>query len=357
MRKPTNVNSTSKPIQKTVVSPEESWEISLRPKKLSEYIGQSEIKDNLNVFIQAAKKRQDALDHMLLVGPPGLGKTTLATVIANEMDCNITISAGTALQKPADIISLLSTTKPNTVIFIDEIHRLKLPLEEMLYTAMEDFRLDITVGKGHTSEAISLPLPPFTLIGATTRSGDLSAPLRHRFGETLRLQFYTVAELGQIVVRTAQLLGLVIDYKTAQIIGKRSRGTPRIANRLLKRIRDFANIAEIETINEPFVQDCLARLGINEYGLDNNDMMLLNTLAEKFQGRAIGIKTLASACNETEETILNVYEPYLVQEGLIERTPQGRKATIKTFSILGLPLPQSESEAGSSAVEKLFDTP
>lgn len=352
MRKPTNV----KPIQTTVTTPDESWEISLRPKKLNEYIGQTDIKSNLNVFIQAAKKRHDALDHMLLVGPPGLGKTTLATVIANEMESNITISAGTALQKPADIISLLSTTKPHTIIFIDEIHRLKLPLEEMLYTAMEDFRLDITVGKGHTSEAISLPLPPFTLIGATTRSGDLSAPLRHRFGETLRLQFYTVEELGQIIVRTAQLLDLTINQKTAEMIARRSRGTPRIANRLLKRIRDFANIADIGHIDEVFVVDCLARLGINEHGLDNNDMMLLNVLAEKFHGRAIGIKTLASACNETEETILNVYEPYLVQEGLIERTPQGRQATKKTFAILGLPWPQSESETGSSPVGKLFDT-
>jgi Holliday junction DNA helicase RuvB len=352
MRKPTNV----KPIQTTVTTPDETWEISLRPKKLSEYIGQTDIKSNLNVFIQAAKKRHDALDHMLLVGPPGLGKTTLATVIANEMESNITISAGTALQKPADIISLLSTTKPHTIIFIDEIHRLKLPLEEMLYTAMEDFRLDITVGKGHTSEAISLPLPPFTLIGATTRSGDLSAPLRHRFGETLRLQFYTVVELGQIIVRTAKLLDLTIDQKTAEMIARRSRGTPRIANRLLKRIRDFANIADIGHIDEVFVVDCLARLGINEHGLDNNDMMLLNVLAEKFHGRAIGVKTLASACNETEETILNVYEPYLVQEGLIERTPQGRKATQKTFSILGLPWPQSENGIESSPAEKLFDT-
>ncbi len=350
MRKPTNV----KPIQTTVTAPDETWEISLRPKKLSEYIGQTDIKNNLNVFIQAARKRHDALDHMLLVGPPGLGKTTLATVIANEMEANLTISAGTALQRPADIISLLSTTKPHTVIFIDEIHRLKLPLEEMLYTAMEDFRLDITVGKGHTSEAISLPLPPFTLIGATTRSGDLSAPLRHRFGETLRLQFYTVSELGQIIVRTAKLLDLTIDQRTAEMIAHRSRGTPRIANRLLKRIRDFANIADIGHIDEIFVVDCLAKLGINEHGLDNNDMMLLRVLAEKFQGRAIGVKTLASACNETEETLLNVYEPYLVQEGLIERTPQGRKATNKTFAILGLPSPQSENETGSSSLEKLF---
>ncbi len=352
MRKPTNV----KPIQTTVTAPDESWEISLRPKKLSEYIGQSDIKSNLNVFIQAARKRHDALDHMLLVGPPGLGKTTLATVIANEMEANLTISAGTALQRPADIISLLSTTKPHTVIFIDEIHRLKLPLEEMLYTAMEDFRLDITVGKGHTSEAISLPLPPFTLIGATTRSGDLSAPLRHRFGETLRLQFYTVSELGQIIVRTAKLLDLTIDQQTAEMIAHRSRGTPRIANRLLKRIRDFANIADIGHIDEIFVVDCLAKLGINEQGLDKNDIMLLRVLAEKFQGRAIGVKTLASACNETEETLLNVYEPYLVQEGLIERTPQGRKATHKTFAILGLPLLQSENEIGSSSAEKLFGT-
>lgn len=336
------------------MAPDETWEISLRPKKLAEYIGQSEIKSNLDVFIQAAKKRHDALDHMLLVGPPGLGKTTLATVIANEMESNITISAGTALQKPADIISLLSTTKPYTVIFIDEIHRLKLPLEEMLYTAMEDFRLDITVGKGHTSEAISLPLPPFTLIGATTRSGDLSAPLRHRFGETLRLQFYTVEELGQIIIRTASLLDLTIDQKTAEMIARRARGTPRIANRLLKRIRDFANIADLAHINEVFVVDCLSRLGINDHGLDKNDMMLLRVLAEKFQGRAIGVKTLASACNETEETILNVYEPYLVQEGLIDRTPQGRKATHKTFAILGLPVPPSANEAGALPEERLF---
>jgi Holliday junction DNA helicase RuvB len=345
MRKTTSVNTTvPKPITQHLTH-DEAWEMSLRPKTLNEYIGQSEVKDNLTVFIQAALKRKEALDHLLLVGPPGLGKTTLAGVIAHEMGSPIVISAGTALQKPADIISLLSTVKPHSIIFIDEIHRLKLPLEEILYTAMEDYRLDITVGKGHTSEAISLPLPPFTLIGATTRGGDLSAPLRHRFGEIFRLQFYTVDELAHIITRTAQLLDLTISHSTALIIAQRARGTPRIANRLLKRIRDFANISDVIHIEDAFVLQCLKKLGINEQGLDNNDMMLLSILAEKFSGRAIGIRTLASACNETEETILSMYEPYLVQEGFIERTPQGRKATNKTFTALGLPVPQSENES------------
>ncbi len=334
----------TKPLQVEETQIEESWEVSLRPQKLSEYIGQSAIKENLLVFIQAAKKRKEALDHILLFGPPGLGKTTLATVIAHELGVPIVTSAGTALQKPADIISLLSAIQPYSVVFIDEIHRLKLPLEEMLYTAMEDYRLDIMVGKGQASEAVSFPLPPFTLIGATTRNGDLSAPLRHRFGEILRLQFYTQPELSQIIQRTAKLLAIGIEPRAADLIAHSARGTPRIANRLLKRIRDFANIGNIELITSEFAAQCLKKLGIHEQGLDRNDALLLTVMIEKFHGRAIGIKTLASACNETEETILNVYEPYLIQEAFIERTPQGRKPTTKAYQFLGLPMPQSETE-------------
>lgn len=337
--------ASTKPLQTTEDSvPEESWEVSLRPQHLQEYIGQGAIKENLLVFIKAAKKRKEALDHILLFGPPGLGKTTLATVIAHELGVQIVTSAGTALQKPADIISLLSSIQPYSVVFIDEIHRLKLPLEEMLYTAMEDYRLDIMVGKGQASEAVSFPLPPFTLVGATTRNGDLSAPLRHRFGEVLRLQFYTLEELSQIVQRTAKLLNIGIDAKASDSIARSARGTPRIANRLLKRIRDFANISDIDTISATFARECLSKLGIHEEGLDRNDAMLLTVMIEKFQGRAIGVKTLASACNETEETILNVYEPYLIQEAFIERTPQGRKPTTKAYQFLGLPTPPSENE-------------
>lgn len=341
MRKKT----TTKQLQNDATAPEESWELTLRPQYLQEYIGQTAIKENLLVFIQAAKKRKEALDHILLFGPPGLGKTTLATVIAHELDVDIVTSAGTALQKPSDIISLLSSIKPFSVIFIDEIHRLKLPLEEMLYTAMEDYRLDIMVGKGQSGEAVSFPLPPFTLIGATTRNGDLSAPLRHRFGEVLRLQFYTIEELSQIVLRTASLLHITISLEAAQIVAKSARGTPRIANRLLKRIRDFANIYEREDVDITFARSCLKKLGINEQGVDQNDIMMLSIMIEKFQGRPIGIKTLASACSETEETLLNVYEPYLIQEAFIERTPQGRKPTSRAYELLGLPVPPSENAA------------
>ncbi|MBI4836334.1 MAG: Holliday junction branch migration DNA helicase RuvB [Candidatus Abawacabacteria bacterium] len=340
MRKKT----AAKQLQNDAVAPEESWELTLRPQYLQEYIGQSAIKENLSVFIQASKKRKEALDHLLLFGPPGLGKTTLAMVIARELDVDIVTSAGTALQKPSDIISLLSTIKPYSVIFIDEIHRLKLPLEEMLYTAMEDFRLDIMVGKGQASEAVSFPLPPFTLIGATTRNGDLSAPLRHRFGETFRLQFYTIPELTQIVQRTASLLQITIVPEAAKVLAQSARGTPRIANRLLKRVRDFANMADRSDIDLTFVSSCLSKLGINAQGLDHNDVMLLTVMIEKFYGRPIGVKTLASACHETEETILNVYEPYLIQEAFIERTPQGRKPTAKAYELLGLPFP-TENEA------------
>jgi Holliday junction DNA helicase RuvB len=335
----------TKPLQADSSVPEESWEITLRPQYLQEYIGQTAIKENLAVFIEATKKRKEALDHILLFGPPGLGKTTLATVIAHELGVNIVTSAGTALQKPADIISLLSSIQPFTVVFIDEIHRLKLPLEEMLYTAMEDFRLDIMVGKGQASEAVSFPLPPFTLIGATTRNGDLSAPLRHRFGESLRLQFYTEAELAQIITRTAQILTISIDPEAAKLIAKSARGTPRIANRILKRVRDFAHVANKNAITAEFTKQCLQKLGINQAGIDNNDMMLLEVMIKKFHGRPIGVKTLASACSETEETILNVYEPYLIQEAYIERTPQGRKPTERAYQLLGLPVPQSGNEA------------
>lgn len=351
MRKKVNATIT----QSTLTEKEETWEISLRPRSIDEYVGQTAIKDNLQVFIQAAKKRKEALDHILLFGPPGLGKTTLANVIAHELDVDFLVSSGTALQKPSDIISILNAAKPHSVLFIDEIHRLKLPLEEILYSAMEDFRLDIMVGKGQTSEAVSIPLPPFTLIGATTRNGDLSAPLRHRFGETFRLQFYTISELAQIIKRTAQILGISLTDSVAEIIAARSRGTPRIANRLLKRIRDFAEIAEVKNLDKEFVLECLERLGINENGLDNNDTMLLTVMVQKFQGRAIGIKTLASACNETEETILNVYEPYLLQEGFLERTNQGRKPTEKAFAALGLSMPQSVNVDENFGQEKLFD--
>jgi len=342
-------------IQPTLSKKEETWEISLRPKTIREYIGQTDIKDNLQIFIQAAKKRNEALDHLLLFGPPGLGKTTLANVIAHELDVDFLVSSGTALQKPSDIISVLNAAKPYSVLFIDEIHRLKLPLEEILYSAMEDFRLDIMVGKGQSSEAVSIPLAPFTLIGATTRNGDLSAPLRHRFGETFRLQFYTTSELIQIIERTARILGVLLQNDVAEVIAARSRGTPRIANRLLKRIRDFAEIAEVKNLDRHFVSDCLHRLGIKENGLDNNDTMLLTVMVQKFQGRAVGIKTLASACNETEETILNVYEPYLLQEGFLERTTQGRRPTEKAFAHLGLAKPQFANEAAGVHQEKLFD--
>ncbi len=341
-------------VHPALTTKEETWEISLRPKTISDYIGQTAIKDNLQVFIQAAKKRNEALDHLLLFGPPGLGKTTLANVIAHELGVDFLVSSGTALQKPSDIISILNAAKPYSVLFIDEIHRLKLPLEEILYSAMEDFRLDIMVGKGQSSEAVSIPLAPFTLIGATTRNGDLSAPLRHRFGETFRLQFYTVTELSKIIERTAKILGISLSSSVAEVLATRARGTPRIANRLLKRIRDFAEIAEVKTIDQDFIIDCLHRLGINENGLDNNDTMLLTVMVEKFQGRAVGIKTLASACNETEETILNVYEPYLLQEGFLERTHQGRRPTEKAFVALGLAAPQFSTGAETLHQEKLF---
>ncbi len=313
-----------------------SFENNIRPKKFEEYVGQSALKSTLKISIEAAKKRELPLDHILFYGPPGLGKTTLATVIANEMNTNIKITSAPALERPRDIIGLLMSLKAGDILFIDEIHRLNKISEEILYPAMEDFSLDMTTGKSQTLKSIRIPLPKFTLIGATTKAGALSGPLRDRFGIIHRLEFYTDDELTSVIKRTAQILEIDIKEEGAKAIAKRSRGTPRIANRLVKRVRDFAIVKSDGIIDENTANKALDILQIDKFGLDNTDRSLLNLIAEKYNGGPVGIETLATALGEDVKTIEDVYEPYLVQKGFIQRTPRGRKLTpfaCKCFNI------------------------
>ncbi|OGC22819.1 Holliday junction DNA helicase RuvB [candidate division WOR-1 bacterium RIFOXYB2_FULL_42_35] len=308
----------------------------LRPKAFKNFIGQQNIKDNLLIHISAAKGRKEHLEHLLFYGPPGLGKTTLANIIANEMGVNFKITSGPAIERPGDLAAILTNLKANDVLFIDEIHRLNRVVEEVLYPAMEDFGLDIIIGKGPSARSIRLDLPRFTLIGATTRIGQISSPLRDRFGIVSRLEFYTPAEIKQIVTRTAKVLEIQIEDSGAEEISKRSRGTPRIANRLLRRVRDFTQVKGDGTINLNIANRALKTLEIDESGLDKTDRKILESIIKKFAGGPVGVETLAASIHEESESLEDVYEPYLMQLGLIERTPRGRMATEKAYKHLGL---------------------
>ena len=315
---------------------EEILENSLRPKTLSEYIGQTKVKENMKVYIEAAKKRSEPLDHVLLYGPPGLGKTTLSNIIATEMNANIRITSGPAIEKPGDLAALLTNLSENDVLFIDEIHRLNRSVEEILYPALEDFSLDIIIGKGPSARSIRLDLPKFTLIGATTRAGSLSTPLRDRFGIVSRLELYSPEDLEIIVKRSAHILEIEIDDQGAMEIAKRSRGTPRIANRLLKRVRDYAAVIGNGDINLEIARIALSKLEIDELGLDEIDRKLLETIIIKYAGKPVGIDNLAATIGEETETIEDVYEPYLMQIGFLARTPRGRMATPNAYQHLGI---------------------
>lgn len=326
-----------------IVTPEEIQEDkqggndnALRPKTLDEYTGQEPVKENLKVYIQAAKERGEPLDHLLLYGPPGLGKTTLSAIIANEMNVNIRITSGPAIEKPGDLAALLTNLNANDILFIDEIHRLNRSIEEVLYPALEDYALDIIIGKGPSARSIRVDLPKFTLIGATTRSGQLSAPLRDRFGVLLKLELYTSEELKKILLRSAEILDIPCEEKGAEILSKRSRGTPRVANRILKRARDFAQVLGQGVIDEEIADLSLTRMGIDNLGLDQTDIKLLETIIKNYGGGPVGIETLGAAMGEESVTLEDVCEPYLMQIGFLNRTPRGRCATELAYKHLGM---------------------
>ena len=315
---------------------EEKSEYSLRPQYLNEYIGQEKVKDNLRIFIEAAKKRKEPLDHLLLYGPPGLGKTTLSTIVANEMGVNIKITSGPAIEKPGELAAILNNLSDNDILFIDEIHRLSTQVEEVLYPAMEDYAIDVVIGKGAGARSIRLDLPKFTLIGATTRVGMLSAPLRDRFGMVDKLEFYSNEDLKEIIVRSADGLGVSLDDEGALEIARRSRGTPRLANRLLKRCRDYAEVCHDGCISRDVAKSALDKLQVDSMGLDVNDRNILLTMIEKFDGGPVGLDTLAAAVGEDPGTIEDVYEPYFIMNGFINRTPRGRVVTELCYRHLGL---------------------
>lgn len=314
---------------------EVSYENNLRPSRLDQYIGQTKVKENLKVYIEAAKIRKEPLDHVLFYGPPGLGKTTLACIIAKEMGVNIKITSGPAIERPGDMAAILTNLKEGDILFIDEIHRLNRQVEEVLYPAMEDYEIDIVIGKGSSVKSIRLDLPKFTLVGATTRAGLLTAPLRDRFGVINKLDFYTVPELKQIIIRSASVFDIYIDDDGASELAKRSRGTPRLANRLLKRVRDFAQIKYNGNISLEVANYALDLLDVDKFGLDAGDRLILETIIDKFQGGPVGLDTLSAAIGEDSGTLEDVYEPYLIKNGFINRTPRGRVATKIAYNHLG----------------------
>ncbi|MFH1454277.1 MAG: Holliday junction branch migration DNA helicase RuvB [Armatimonadota bacterium] len=333
-------------MEERIISPargeeEANFEVSLRPQTLDEYVGQENIKENLRVFIKAAGMRQEALDHVLLCGPPGLGKTTLSNIIANEIGVDIKATSGPAIERPIDLLVLLKNLKENDVLFIDEIHRLNRATEEILYSAMEDFTFDRVISQSSVVKSAKIKLPKFTLIGATTRSGMLTSPLRNRFGINFNLDFYSPENLKDIIMRSSRILDIEVEEDAGYIIAHRSRGTPRVANRLLKRVRDFAQVAETGIIDSTIANDSLYKLGIDSKGLDELDIKIMHFIIEKFNGGPVGIETLAHAVNEESENIEQVYEPYLIQLGFINKTSRGRCAGISAYEHLGLEVPQN----------------
>lgn len=319
-----------------VIEDDTRVEGNLRPQTLDEYIGQEKAKENLKIYIEAAKQRGDVLDHVLFYGPPGLGKTTLAGIIANEMGTHMKVTSGPAIEKPGEMAAILNNLQEGDILFVDEIHRLNRQVEEVLYPAMEDFAIDIMIGKGSSARSIRLDLPKFTLVGATTRAGLLTAPLRDRFGVMHHLEFYTVSELQTIIMHSARILDVEVDPRGAREMAKRSRGTPRLANRLLRRVRDFAQIKYDGVVTEEAAAFALDLLDVDKYGLDTTDRLLLTTIVEKFQGGPVGLDTLAAAVGEDSGTIEDVYEPYLIKNGFLNRTPRGRVATELTYHHLGI---------------------
>ena len=326
--------------------PEDHVEGSLRPRSLNEYIGQDGVKQNLRIAIEAAKQRGDVLDHTLFCGPPGLGKTSMAHIIAREMEVNIHATTGPVIERPGDLAAILTNLESGDVLFIDEIHRLNRVVEELLYPAMEDFQLDLVVGQGPSARTVKLDLKRFTLVGATTRAGLLTSPLRDRFGSTFRLDFYQVADLEKIIRRSAAILNLTIDSSGTAEIARRSRGTPRIANRLLRRVRDFAQVKNHEVVQRDVARDALALLEVDEVGFDKMDRAILLTIIDKFNGGPVGVETIAAAIGEEKSTVEDVYEPYLIQEGYLQRTPRGRLATLQAYHHLGKTRPSGSSNQG-----------